>query len=249
MKITRPILFFDIEATGVDTQKDRIVQLGISTLYPDMSRKRWQSLFNPEMPIPPEVTAIHGITDEMVKDAPLFAQHGPMLYAGLRGKDIGVFNGFRLDIPMLDEEFRRCGAKLDLSDTKVIDCFVLFSKKNPRKLEDYIRRYGGREPSGSHEALADAEDTVDGFIGQLAEHDDLRTMSSVDLATYSRFNDGRMADAAGKLYWSDSGDLHYAFGKNRGVKVKDDPGFGRWILSRDFPGSTREVLEKYLNEM
>ncbi len=252
MKITRPILFFDIEATGLDTQKDRIVQLGISTLYPDMSRKRWESLFNPEMPIPAEATAIHGITDDMVKDSPLFAQHGPMLYAGMRGKDIGVYNGFRLDIPMLDEEFRRCGAKLDLSGTRIIDCFGLFSKKEPRKLEDYVRRYAGREPSGSHGALNDAEDTVDGFLGQLAEYDDLRAMSSDDLAAFSRMNDGRMADAAGKLYWNPDGDLCYGFGKNRGTCVKDDTGFAQWMMrqsSPGFPASTIEVLEKFLHEM
>ena len=251
MRFQRPVVSIDIESTGVNPVEDRIVEFAASVLMPDMTRKKYVQRFNPGIPIPAESTAIHGITDEMVADCPPFSDHAAEILRALSGKDLAGYNLLRMDLPMLDTEMRRCGLKLDIAGVRIIDCFQIFSKKEPRRLEDAVRRYCGREHTGAHGALADAEATVDILLGQMVEYDDLRAMNLDELAAFSA-GDRKIADLAGKMYRDADGDLRYAFGKARDVKVKDDPGFAHWMLrctSPPFPGSTVEILTAYMEEI
>lgn len=247
MKLLRPLCFLDLESTGVDPVKDRIVELGVVVLHPDGQRTQFCKRFNPGIPIPKEATEIHGITDAMVADCPPFATLARGILAGLQNKDIGTYNGRRLDLPLLDEELRRCRLKLDLTGVHVIDCFGIFSKKEPRKLEDAVRRYCGREHDGAHGAGADAEATLDVFLGQLAAHEDIAAMDLAGMASFSQISEQKYADLAGKLYFDAEGFICYAFGKRKDQRVKDEPGYADWMLNKaDFPGSTCDVLRGIL---
>jgi DNA polymerase-3 subunit epsilon len=244
MKISRPMALLDLETTGLDPVTCRIVEIGIVLLNPDGSRLRWKQRFNPGIPIPPEVTAIHGISDDDVKDCPPFSMWAQRIFNALKDKDLGVYNGWRLDLPLLDEEFRRCGLKLNLDGVQVVDAFGIFANKEGRKLEDAVRKFCSREHDGAHGALPDAEATLDVLLGELAAYPDLDEMDLPTLAAFSKTaSDKERVDLAGKLYRDKDGDVRYNFGKARDVKVKDDPGFGEWMMRRDFPGSTVEALE------
>ena len=150
---------------------------------------------------------------------------------------------------MLDEELRRCGLKLDLSDVEVIDCFGIFSKKEPRTLTDAVKKYTGQEHAGAHGAWADAVVLDSVLAGQLAMYPDLAALNLEKLAEYSRIGDVVYADLAGKLYYDADGDMCFAFGKAKDRKVRDDPGYARWMMSRDFPGSTRDALAEELERL
>lgn len=244
LQLTRPICFLDVESTGVDPCADRIIELGFTVFNPGGWRQRWEQRFNPGMSIPAEATAVHGISDADVKDCPTFADQAAMIWSSLQGKDLGGYNLWRLDLPMLDEEFRRCGMKLDLAEIHVIDCLGIFQKKDPRKLEDAVRKYCYRQHEGAHGALADAEATADVLDGQLLAHPELGGMSVEDLATFSRMNEKQLADIAGKLYRDSDGYLRYAFGKHKDKRVVDEKGYANWMLTKArFPGSTCEALE------
>ena len=242
MKVERAIVSLDIESTGVDPVHDRIIELGMVAYLPDGQRLPWSKRFNPEMPIPPAATEVHGITDEDVKDCPLFADFAGKVAKALAGNDLAGYNPWRMDLPMLDEELRRGGHKLDLIGVRVIDCYGIFQKKEPRKLEDAVRKYCGREHTGAHGALADATATLDVFLGQVGMYPELAEMGLEALAGYSRIAEYPYIDVAGKLYRDKDGDACYAFGPQRGKKVADEPGFGHWMLGKDFPESTREAL-------
>lgn len=249
MKIDRPIAFIDIESTGVDPVKDRIIEFAAVVLYVDGTRSRWSQGFNPGIPIPAAATEIHGFSDADVADCPPFADFVKKIAAGLRGKDIAGYNLRGMDLPMLDEELRRAGLKLELEGVRIIDAFGIFSKKVPRKLEDAVRRYCDREHDGAHGAAADAEATLDVLLGQLKAYPDLEAMKVDELAAYSQISEKRFADVAGKLYTDADGDVCYAFGKHKDQKVKAEPSYAEWMLSKDFPGSTRDVLTAVLDKL
>lgn len=249
MNLSRPLCSLDFEATGIDATVDRIIQAGFTVLYPDGRRTRWETLIDPQRHIPEESTVIHGITDEMVRDAPVFAQVASRIYRGLLGKDLCGFNLRSLDLPILDEELRRCGLKLDLDGVLVIDAFSIFQKKEPRDLSAAVVKYCGRSHEDAHGAGADAEATLDVLTGQLAMYEDLGEMDLAALAVYSQRNENPPVDLAGKLYRDADGDLRYTLAKVRDVKVRDDAGFAYWMLrqfSPPFPGSTCDALRAEL---
>jgi len=253
-KLSRPLCFIDIESAvpagcKPDPAVDRIIDLGIVLLMPDGSRQQFAQLFNPGVPITEECSAIHGYTDADVKDAPRFSELAPNIHRGLAGNDLAGFNLWRYDLVLLDEEFRRCGLSLDLTGVHVIDALTIFRKKMPRDLASAVKEYTGRDHSEAHGALEDSEATADVLLGQLERYEDLRELSIVDLADYSRPTEERFADLAGKLYYDDAGDMRYAIGKAKGVRVRDDHGFGAWMLGKDFPGSTKDVLRRELNAL
>jgi len=239
----------DLEATGIDPVKDRIIELAFVVVYPDGSRKRACRRFNPGMEIPPEATAVHHITDADVANCPPFADFAPQVVKALQGKDLAGYNLWRLDLPMLDEELRRCGLRLDIADSQVIDCYGIFANKEGRKLADAVKKYCGREHSDAHGAGEDAEATADVLFGQLSFYDDLADLELSKLAEFSRHGEVRYADLAGKLYYDADGDVCYAFGNSRNKKVRDDPGFAEWCLRKDFSGSTKEVLMAELDRI
>jgi DNA polymerase-3 subunit epsilon len=255
MKIDRPIAVIDLETTGPDPVKDRIIELGVVTLVPDAPRKEWSRRFNPGVPIPPEASAIHGITDANVAGCPLFVESAIVIWKALQGKDLAGYNLRRFDLPLLDEELRRAGKDLnldlsiDLSSVHVIDAFGIFTKKCPRKLEDAVRQFCGREHDGAHGALTDASATADVIEGQLAAYADLREMTAAELATFSQTSDQQYVDLGGKLYRDVDGDLRYAFGKHKDTKVKDELSFARWMFTKAFPESTCDALRAELERI
>jgi DNA polymerase-3 subunit epsilon len=252
--LTRSLMAWDTETTGVDPVLDRLVSIGVCVLNPDGTRRRWETLLNPEMPIPPEVTEIHGITNEMVASAPKFCEIARKFMSGLAGKDMLLYNGRRLDLPILDESLRRCGMKLDLTGVRVIDAAGLFFKENPRDLSAFVERYTRRRHEGAHSSAADAEGTLNGYLGMLAEHEDLRGMTLDEQAVHSMYGDDpdRLpCDLAGKLYLK-GGEVYFGFGKAKDKRVSEDAGYAYWILKCSdppFPGSTRDCLRVELDRL
>ncbi len=250
MTFERTVVAIDLESTGTDPVLDRIIELGVTVMTPDGARARWCQRFNPGIPIPVEATEVHGITNVDVATMPAFKDFAGRIHRSLEGRDLIGYNLRRMDLPMLDEEFRRCGLKLNLDGVRVIDAFGIFSKKAPRKLEDAVRRFCGREHEGSHGAAADAEATLDVLLGQLAEFDDLAAMTIDQLADYSQTSEVRYADLAGKLYYDQDGEIRYAFGKHKDCLVKEQRGYAHWMINKagGFPSSTLDVLEAIIDQ-
>lgn len=249
LQLTRPLASIDLEATGTDPCEDRIVEFGVDILEPTGERRTWAMRFNPGRPIHPEATAAHGITDEDVKDCPPFSDWAIRIWNGLDGKDLLGYNLQRFDLIMLDEEFRRCGLCLDLEGVRVIDCFSVFQKKEPRSLADAVRKYcGGREHEGAHGAQADSSAVVDVLAGQLAAYQDLGGMGIDALAEFCQ-DDRKYLDLARKIYLDPEGKARYAFGKHRDCLVTDHKDFARWMKWKGtFPRSTMEALDRLLFE-
>lgn len=243
MKLTRPLIHFDIESTGVDVAKDRIVQIAFKKVLPDGTSEIKQTLINPEMPIPAGATEIHHITDEMVKDAPTFKQISKSLVAFLDGCDYAGYNILGFDIPLLNEELLRVG--LDLPKGLFIDAFNIFRKKEERSLTAALKFYCGKEMEGAHDAMNDVNASEAVLLAQLERYTDIGE-SMEEIAKFSAMRE--MVDYAGWFAKNDDGDYIYARGKNKDRRVKDDPGFARWMyqqsfLTRDTMKWTEEILQ------
>lgn len=239
----RPLLSIDIEATGTKPATDRIIQIGV--VFVDRDGTDVDLLINPGCPIPPESTEIHGITDEMVANEPAFEHYASTLHHILKDADLLGFNLTGFDVPILWEEFYRCGITWDLSETNVIDAGVLFKKREPRTLAAATRFYCGREIDNAHNALADARATVDVWRGMLAKYPDLFKMSVPEQAVASQYEERRL-DLEGKIIVGKDGRPAYNFGKDKGTAVEDNPGFGRWMLDKDFSENTKHVVRSIL---
>ena len=249
LKLDRPLVIFDIESTGVSPRADRIIELAVIRIEPDGGERIGHWLVNPTIPIPVESTAVHGITDDIVKDCPTFAQIAGEVDAWLKGCDLGGYNVIRFDIPMLAEEFHRAGLDLDVDSRRVLDAQRIYHQKEPRDLSAALRFFCGREHRDAHGAEADTRATLDVIKGQFRKYPDLPR----DLETLDRqFNatDPFNADRGGRLRWVD-GELTINFGKKKGARVKDlaasDPGYLKWMLRGDFPMDTRKIVQDALD--
>lgn len=250
LQLQRPLAFFDLETTGTRIGHDRIVQVGIVRLAPDGSRTPYQTLVNPGMPIPPEVSAIHGITDAMVAGAPGLEEVADALLAFLDGCDLAGFNVIRFDLPFLAEELHRVGRAWDSSTLRVVDVQRIFHRMEPRDLSAALRFYCGREHGGAHDALADVEATADVLLAQLERYTDLP--HDVDQLGEFSGDRQRSLDAAGKLAFDQHGQVCLTFGKYRGWPLetigRNDPGYLQWLMTKaELPGSTRDVMRKALS--
>ena len=216
LNLKRPIVFFDLETTGVDTSKDRIVEISMIKIMPNGDEDVKTRRINPEMPIPPEATAVHGITDEDVKDAPTFRQLAKSLAQFIQGCDFGGFNSNRFDLPVLVEEFLRAGVDVDLKRRKFIDVQNIFHKKEQRTLVAAYKFYCDKDLTDAHSAAADTRATYEVLCSQLDRYDDLE--NDIDfLADYSERD--KTADYAGRILYNDKGEEVFGFGKYRGQKV------------------------------
>jgi DNA polymerase-3 subunit epsilon len=251
VQLERPLLFLDVESTGVDPCVDRIIELGVTVLWPDgrVNPNGWSTRFNPGVPIPQQSTDVHGITDEMVKDCKPFSAWAPRLHERMKGKDLGGYNLRRLDLPILDEEFRRCGLALDLKGVRVIDVQAIYFKANPRTLADAVKQYCGRDHADAHGAGADAVATMDVWLQQLVAHQELP--NNMDgMADYARLGDHAPVDISGRFYRDAAGDMRFAFGKNKDQRIADQPGYCSWMLEKGtFPGNTLDVLRAELSRL
>lgn len=244
IKLERPIAFFDIEATGTSPRADRMVELCIVRIRPDRSEATLLYRLNPEMPIPEEVTAIHGITDADVKDCPVFKQIAQEVADFLEGCDLAGFNILRYDIPMLTEEFLRAGMEFSIETRRILDVQRIFHRKEPRDLSAALKFYCGDAHVDAHGALADVQATIRTFEGQLVRYPEL-PRSITELDEYCNPQNPTWADRAGRLKWG-GGRILINFGKNKGRPLKEmidtDPGFINWLLKSDFPDDTRKII-------
>ena len=243
LNLKRPIVFFDLETTGVDTSKDRIVEISMIKVWPDGKEEVKTRRINPEMPIPAEATAVHGITDADVADAPRFAQVAKSLEEFIRGCDFGGFNSNRFDLPMLVEEFMRAGLNVDLKRRRFIDVQNIFHKKEQRTLVAAYKFYCDKSLDEAHSAEADTRATYEVLKAQLDRYDDLE--NDVDaLADYS--SRGEAADYAGRILYDEKGVEVFGFGKYKGRSVaevfREEPSYYAWMMNGDFPLYTKKVI-------
>jgi DNA polymerase-3 subunit epsilon len=181
LKLSRPLVFFDLETTGPDPYADRVVEISVLKVAPDGSREGRTRRINPGRPIPPEATAVHGIRDEDVRDSPQFRQIARSLLEFLEDADLAGYNVRRFDAPILDREFRDCGMDLGLSRRRVIDAMTIFHRKEPRDLSAAVRLFLGRPHEGAHSAEADVAAAAEVLDAQLERYPDLpRTVEALD---------------------------------------------------------------------
>ena len=248
LRLDRPIIFFDLETTGIDPANDRIVEISGLRVAPDGEREARTRLINPERPIPPEATAIHKITDDDVRDAAPFRQIAKGLLDWLEGADLAGFNVARFDVPLLDQEFRRCGLDLALSARRIIDAMVIYHRMERRDLSAAVRFYLDRDHEGAHSAEADVTATLDVLESQLERYDDLpRTVE--ELAQWSRAGRPGAIDPDGKFVWK-NGEAVFAFGKHQGKPLKNiaesAPDYLKWITKSDFPNEAKKLVAEAL---
>lgn len=273
LNLTKPLVIFDLETTGLDLVKDRIIQISYIKVYPDGHEERGNELVNPEKPIEPIITQLTGISNEDVKDKPTFKQLGASLAEKFIGCDFAGFNSNHFDIPLLAEEFLRAGVDFDFSKCKMIDAQTIFHKMERRNLAAAYKFYCGRkmeEDFEAHRADQDTEATYRVLMGELDKYapganedpDKVLENDMNKLAEFSRSNNN--VDFAGRIVWAEMKDKNgntllddqgnprltevFNFGKHKGIPVADvlhiDPCYYSWILSGDFTYNTKQVLTR-----
>jgi DNA polymerase-3 subunit epsilon len=241
--LKNPLVFFDLETTGINVASDRIVEISWLKIHPDGRETNQTQLVNPTIPIDPRATAIHGIRDEDVKDKPTFAEMARSLAHEFEGCDFAGYNSNKFDIPLLAEEFLRADVDFDLRKRKFIDVQVIFHKMEQRTLSAAYKFYCQKELEDAHSAEADTRATFEILKAQLDRYENLE--NDVDfLSGFSAQN--RAVDLAGRIIYNDKDIEVFNFGKYKGKPVeevlKKDPGYFGWILNGDFPLYTKKVL-------
>lgn len=243
LKLTRPICFFDLETTGIDVGKDRIVEISIFKVFPNGNKESKTWLVNPTIPIPPQSTAVHGITNEKVANEPTFVELSSQVYNMIKDSDLAGYNSDRFDIPLLAEELLRAGVDFDMKNRVSVDVQTIFHKKEERTLSAALKFYCGKELNNAHSAEADTMATYEILLGQLERYPDLAN----DIKALSEYTTRKKAvDFAGMIAMNDKNQEIFTFGKYKNVLVDEvfdkDPGYFGWIQGADFPLYTKKVL-------
>ena len=249
LSLDKPLVVFDIESTGISPRKDRIIELAAIKVMPDGSEIEKCWLLNPTIPIPPETTAIHGISDEIVKDCPTFAEKAEEIFAFFEGCDVSGFNADRFDIPCLEEEFARTGRNFASSSRRHVDVQRIYHKMEPRDLTSAVRLYLGRDHAGAHGAEADTRATLEVLKAQMARYPQL-PKTSAEMDEYLAPRDPMNADRNGLLRWVD-GELTVNFGRKKGESLRrlliNEPNYLRWIVKGDFDTEVRAIVRDLLD--
>lgn len=256
LKLGKPIAFFDLETTGTNPGKDRIVEIAILKIMPDGSKHSLEQIINPEMPIPAESTKFHKITDADVVDKPTFKQFAPELATFLGNSDLAGYNSNKFDIPMLVEEFLRVDFEFEMKNRRKVDVMNIFYKMEQRTLAAAFKFYCGKKLENAHSAMADIEATylilqamLDKYNGVEYEEKEGEISYPIvndmeALSTFSSFH--KNADYVGQIIFDDQGDECFNFGKYKGMKVKDifkkEPAYYKWMMDADFPLSTKKLI-------
>ena len=243
LNLKKPLVFFDLETTGVNVTHDRIIEISYIKVYPNGKEEDKTLRLNPEMPIPAEATAIHHITDDDVRDKPTFKDVAKDLDKVFEGCDIAGFNSNKFDIPLLVEEFLRAGINFDVSKRKFIDIQTIFHKMEQRTLVAAYKFYCGKNLEEAHSANADTRATYEVLKAQLDRYGNLEN----DVDFLSKFSSqNRNVDLAGRIILNADDKEIFNFGKYKGQLVTEvlrrDPGYFSWILQGDFPQNTKNVL-------
>lgn len=244
LNLANSIVFFDLETTGINIAKDRIVEISVLKVFPNGKEEQKTIRVNPEMPIPKEASSIHGIYDEDVKDCPVFKEVAKELAHYIEGCDLGGYNSNRFDIPLLAEEFLRAGVDFDMRKRKFVDVQTIFHKLEQRTLSAAYRFYCDKSLEDAHTAAADTMATYEVLKAQLDRYSDRLENSIEFLSKFSTQNSN--ADFAGFIIYNEQGVEVFNFGKNKGIPVlqvlKEQPGYYSWMLNSEFPLYTKKIL-------
>jgi DNA polymerase-3 subunit epsilon len=243
LKLTRPICFFDLETTGVEVAKDRIVEISILKVFPNGNKESKTWLVNPTIPIPPQTTAVHGITNEKVANEPTFKELSSQVYNMIKDSDLAGFNSDRFDIPLLAEELLRAEVDFDMKNRVSVDVQTIFHKKEERTLSAGYKFYCNQSLEKAHSAEADTMATYEILKAQLDRYPDLEN----DVKSLSEFTTRKKSvDFAGFIAMNADGKEIFTFGKHKGALVDEvfdkEPGYFGWIQNADFPLYTKKVL-------
>lgn len=243
LKLNRPLCFFDLETTGIDVARDRIVEISIVKVYPNGNQESRTWLVNPTIPIPPQATAVHGISNEKVAQEPTFKELAPQIHAMIKESDLAGYNSDRFDIPLLAEELLRAEVDFDMKNRVAVDVQTIFHKKEERTLSAAYRFYCNQTLDNAHSAEADTKATFEILKAQLDRYPDLPN----DVKALSEYTTRKKAvDFAGFIALDDKGREIFTFGKHKGALVEDvfekEPGYFGWIQGADFPLYTKKVL-------
>ncbi|MDR3252278.1 MAG: 3'-5' exonuclease [Tannerella sp.] len=243
LNLKNPLVIFDLETTGINITNDRIVEISYLKVSPDGKEESKTRRINPDMPIPPEATAVHGITDEDVKDCPRFKDIAKSLAAQIEGCDLAGFNSNRFDIPLLAEEFLRANINMDLTKRKFIDVQTIFHKKEQRNLVAAYKFYCGKDLTDAHSAASDTLATYEVLKAQLDRYPDLVNDVN-ELSKLSSYNNN--VDFAGRMIYNEKGEEVINFGKYKGQTVREvlkkDIGYYSWVMQGDFSLNTKQKL-------
>ena len=243
LKLTRPLCFFDLETTGVNVTKDRIIEIAVLKLHPDGTKEDKTWLVNPECPIPAQVSAVHGIYDVDVANEPNFKALSKTIYNFIKNSDLAGYNSDRFDIPLLAEEMLRAEINFEMSDFKSVDVQTIFHKMEQRTLSAALKFYCNEELVDAHSAMADTRATFNVLMAQLERYDELDgDVDSLSVFTTRK----KSADFAGFIIYNKDGEESFSFGKHKGKTVEsvleNEPGYFGWLINADFPMYTKKVL-------
>jgi DNA polymerase-3 subunit epsilon len=243
LKLNRPICFFDLETTGIDVAKDRIVEIAIFKVYPNGNKESKTWLVNPTIPIPPQSTAVHGITNEKVAQEPTFKELSSQIHQMIKDSDLAGFNSDRFDIPLLAEELLRAEVDFDMKNRVSVDVQTIFHKKEERTLSAAYKFYCNQTLENAHSAEADTMATYEILKAQLERYPELDN----DMKTLSEFTTRKKSvDFAGFIALNEEGHEIFTFGKHKGALVEEvldkEPGYFGWIQNAEFPLYTKKVL-------
>ncbi len=250
LKLDRPLVAFDLETTGVHVERDRIVEIALVRVETDGSRRTFRSLVNPEVPIPPQASAVHGITDDDVRDAPVLAALAGEVVAFLDGADLAGFNSARFDAPFLENELRRVGCDVSFEGRRHLDAFRIFTRMEPRTLTAAYAKYCGKDLTDAHSALADVEATLEVLDAQIARYDEVPE-TSAELHAFCNPDEGKWVDRGRKFFWTDDGQAAFAFGKYKDMTLEqvkaENAGYLEWMLGKDFSDEVMQILRRALD--
>ena len=243
LKLSKPICFFDLETTGIDITKDRIVEISILKVYPNGNKESKTWLVNPTIPIPKTASDVHGITDERVAGEPTFKELAKQIHNMIKDSDLAGYNSDRFDIPLLAEEMLRAEVDFDLGNRVSVDVQTIFHKMEQRTLSAAYKFYCGKDLIDAHTASADTNATYEILKAQLDRYDNLENnIKKLSEFTYRK----QIADFAGFIGYNDKGEEIFTFGKHKGKRVEDifdeEPGYFGWLLGADFPLYTKKIL-------
>ena len=243
LKLSKPICFFDLETTGIDITKDRIVEISILKVYPNGNKESKTWLVNPTIPIPKAASDVHGITDERVAGEPTFKELAKQIHNMIKDSDLAGYNSDRFDIPLLAEEMLRAEVDFDLGNRVSVDVQTIFHKMEQRTLSAAYKFYCGKDLIDAHKASADTNATYEILKAQLDRYDNLENnIKKLSEFTYRK----QIADFAGFIGYNAKGEEIFTFGKHKGKRVEDifdeEPGYFGWLLGADFPLYTKKIL-------
>ncbi|MBO4622214.1 MAG: 3'-5' exonuclease [Paludibacteraceae bacterium] len=251
LKLTRPLVFFDLETTGVNVATDRIVEISLVKQFPDGNKESKTWRVNPGIPIPKEASDVHHILDEDVADMPSFKELAPQVLAFIEDCDLAGYNSNHFDVPILQEELLRAGLDVDLKKNHhFVDAFVIFQKHTPRNLTAAYKHYCNKDLEGAHGANADTEATREVLLAQLERHADVpQTVAELEEYTMQQ----KCADLAGRIGYDTQGQEIFTFGKHRGRPLTEvfsrEPSYYTWIQEGDFPLYTKRICKEAMDKI